>query len=367
MKIFYIICAILLSIYSWGFVNVHSPFPHIPALYDFIYGNRLFATLVYVLLFIGLFGLYFYVLSAVKKGKVSIQKLVQLIGVTCAILFLGFPGFSYDVFNYMATAKVTYQYHENPYIVMPIEIPNEPMLTYMQAANKVALYGPSWIAITFIPHLLGLGNPLLTVYAFKAVAVVFYIGTLWLLWKISGKNLFSLAFFGLNPLVLTETLLSGHNDIAMMFLGLLAFYLLQKKQYGWAIAALVCSILIKYATIFLIPVFIFTYMKIIKKEKIVWKTIWFWSSLAMYASFFLSPLREEIYSWYFIWPLVFVSLLDPKSMLIYISYGFTFGLPYRFAPYIFTGEWGGITPMVKKISTIIPPMISGLYGQFKNR
>ena len=46
---------------------------------------------------------------------------------------------------------------------MPIEIPNEPYLAFTRAANKTALYGPVWILLTAIPHLLGQGdNPVQT-------------------------------------------------------------------------------------------------------------------------------------------------------------------------------------------------------------
>lgn len=367
MQILYFITAVLLSVYSWGFVDANSPLPHISMLYDFVHKNRSFAAYAYAILFAGLFGLYLMTLKEVKKGRLSIRKLIQTIGIVCIVLFLGFPGFSYDVFNYMATAKITYLYQENPYVVMPIEIPNESMLVYMHAANKIALYGPSWILMTLVPHIAGFGNSLMTIYMFKIMVILFYIGTLWLIWRLSGKNLFAVAFFGLNPLVVTETVLSGHNDIVMMFFVLSAFYLLQKKRYIWATTALISSILIKYATLVLVPIFIFVMIKTMKKEKIAWKTVWWWSTLAMYAAFLLSPLRVEIYSWYFIWPLTFAALLDSRSILVFLSYGFTFGLPYRFLPFIYTREWGGITPMAKKISTFIPPMISGLYGYLKNR
>lgn len=289
----------------------------------------------------------------------------RYICVSAVILFLGFPGFSYDVFNYMATARVTYTWQENPYIVMPIEIPNEQMLPYMHASNKVALYGPVWIAVSAMPHYLGLANPLLTVYMFKILTLVFYAGMLRLIWRLSGKNVWALAFFSLNPIVLTEIILSGHNDIVMVFFALLSFYLLQKKKYFFSITALFCSVFIKYATVLVVPAYLYALTKVIRKEKIFWTNIWVWSAIAMYAAFLLSPLREEIYAWYFIWPLTFLALIPGESLLVWLSYGFTFGLPLRLAPFIYSQTWAGMTPMVKKFVTFVPPAISGLLYAYR--
>jgi hypothetical protein len=351
-EIIFIAVLIALSVFSWGFVDVHSSYPHIISLGQY-------ATAMYVVLFALLFFAYLWVLRLVSQKKITVQKVFRYICMAAIILFLGFPGFSYDIFNYMATAKVTYAWHENPYIVMPIEISNEPMLTYMHAANKVALYGPVWIMISAIPHYLGFGNPLVTVYLFKLLAIGSYVGVSWLVWRLSEKNIWALTFFALNPIVLTEIILSGHNDAVMMFFALLSFYLLKKKKYIFSIAVLMCSILIKYATILLVPVYLYAIIKGIRKE------IWVWSAILMYIAFLLSPIREEIYSWYFIWPLVFLALIPGESLLVWLSYGFTFGLPLRLAPFIYSQSWAGMTPIVKKFVTFIPPAISGLLYAYR--
>lgn len=361
----YIVTLLALSVLSWGFVDIHESYPYNPALLTFVHTWRPYATALYVVLTTLLFFAYGRVLWLVKQKKITVQKVITYICMAAVILFLGFPGFSYDIFNYMATAKVTYAWHENPYIVMPIEIPNEPMLTYMHAANKVALYGPVWIVLSAIPHYLGFGNPLLTVYMFKFLEVVFYAGALWLIWRLSEKNVWALAFFSLNPIVLTEIILSGHNDIVMMFFALSSFCLLQKKKYFFSIIALLCSIFIKYATVFLVPVYLYALARVIRKEKLSWTTVWVWSAVAMYAAFLLSPIREEIYAWYFIWPLTFLALIPGDSLLVWLSYGFTFGLPLRLAPFIYSQDWAGMTPMVKKFITFIPPAIGGLLYAYR--
>ncbi len=362
LEVLFIVTLLALSVFSWGFVDVHAPYPHNSSLVTFVQTFRPYAAALYAALIALLFLFYLKVLRLVSQKKIAAQKVMIYIGIAAGVLFLGFPGFSYDVFNYMATARVTYLWHENPYIVMPIEISNEPMLTYMHASNKVALYGPVWIALSAIPHYLGMGSPVLTVYMFKFLEVAFYAGTLWLIWRLSGKNLWPLVFFALNPVVLTEINLCGHNDIVMMFFALASFYLLRKKRYFLSILVLLFSIFIKYATIFMIPVYL---VKLIRKDKMSWTVVWLWSAVAMYAAFLLSPIREEIYAWYFVWPLAFIALIPGESLLVWLSYGFTFGLPYRFAPFIYSQTWAGMTPLVKKLVTFIPPVMSGLLYAYR--
>ncbi|MEK7587381.1 MAG: hypothetical protein AAB457_01010, partial [Patescibacteria group bacterium] len=82
----------------------------------------------------------------------------------------------------------------------------------------------------------------------------------------------------------------------------------------------------------------------------------------------LSPIREEIYAWYFIWPLTFLALVDKPTILHAVSYGFSLGLMLRIVPFFYTRSWSGITPMVKRIVTFVPPLISTLlYGKTPRR
>lgn len=366
----YIIYGIVLVFYtvvSWGFVDPNSLLPQIAWLGPIIYFQRGYPTVWYTGTIIVLFSWYFWLLSQVKKGLVTSKTIWYILTTTIVILFWSFPATSNDIFNYIATAKVIFFHKENPYLVMPIEIPNEPMLTFLNAANKVALYGPFWIALTVLPHYAGGGSLLFTICTFKLFIVGWYVLLCSLIWKISGKKPWNLAFFALNPLVILSTLVDAHNDVVMMALALSGFLALKNKRYVVSVALIILSVLIKGATLFLVPVFLWCIYQRWKTKNVAWQRVWYLASVAMYMVFLLSPLREEVYAWYLIWPLTFLALVDKHTILHAASYGFSFGLMLRVVPFFYTRSWSGMTPIIKKIVTITPPIVSTfLYGKTRH-
>lgn len=359
---------LIFSIYSYGFVDANFPFSPLPDLVHFVHTFRVVSTVTYIGLMMSLFICYSRILWNVKRQKYKIRNIIWLLAITIPILLFSFPMLSNDIFNYIATAKVTYLYKENPYIIMPIQIPNEPMLAFLHASNKVSLYGPVWIILTVIPHVLSFGNLIVSIYTFKLFVGLFYVGLVWIIWKLSKHDSFAVAFFALNPLVISETLIAGHNDVVMMFFVLLSWLLLQRKKIGVSLIALVLSILIKYASIILLPVYAISVLLMIRKRSVDWEKMTWWCALSMYGIFLLSPFREEMYPWYFIWPLTYVSLIYRKHIFTAaVTLAYSFGLTYRFAPFVFTGMWGGIIPLVKKIVSFTPPGIVGVYYAFRKK
>lgn len=320
-------------------------------------------TAIFVMLISSFFALYITCLHQIKNKRFSGRQIWWLIGLIIAVLFFSWPGFSNDIFNYIATAKVTYFYKENPYLTMPIEFIGEPMLNFMHAANKTALYAPLWILLTAIPYFLGLGNLLLTVFTFKLFIASFYLICCWLIWRISKKNLYCLTFFALNPLVIFESLITSHNDIVMMTFTLLAFYYLFQNKKVLSYLALLASVGVKYATLVLLPLFMIAAK--FKKEKLIT-----WAAWLMFLAFLLSPLREEIYPWYFIWVISLVALVPQNKLLRWLVFTFTFSLLMRYTPYLYFRTYKGLTQPLKTLITLLPPGLTMLVytmSQLKRR
>lgn len=352
----YSILIIIFTLFSYFFIDANLPYLHF--LYSGFYTNKRILTTIIYIGFISTFYLFYLLFIWLFKKKLLSLKLVKvLIGINVGFFLFSYPAMiSYDIFNYIGTAKVLFFFHENPYIVMPIEFINDPILLFMHAANKIALYGPFWIILTAIPFLISFGNFLLILFNFKLIIVCFYILTILLLWKIS-KNPLTVIAFSLNPLVIIETLVSAHNDITMMFLSLFAFFLLSRRKTLLAIIFLTLSILIKYATLFLIPIFLYALLCNLKKIKINWQKIYYFSAVLMLLIFFLSPIREEMYPWYAIWFLTFIFLIPEHKFLFCFAIVFSFSLMLRYIPFMFSGTYFDQTPMIKRVVTFIPTIL----------
>lgn len=360
MKLFlfisYILFLLTFSIFS--FVYIDPNFIYMQKIYTgFAYSNYLVTTSIYCLMIIVLFLYFGLMIRLIILKKISLKEVVGLIGITIICLIVSYPAMlSFDIFNYIFTAKVAYFYHENPYIIMPIEFIGDPMLNFTHAANKVALYGPVWLLLTSIPSLIGFSQFLATLYSFKIFIAVFYVGSAYVLWKIN-HNLISLCLFILNPLVIIETLISGHNDIAMIFFILLTIYSFQNKKPLFGLLFFVLSIGIKYASLALLPVVIILTIAHYRNKNMQWDRIYIFSFWTMFLIFLMSFLREEIYSWYALWFLVFSALLLKKRFIQTLSISFSMTLLLRYVPFMYFGTYLGETQRLKTIITFVPVFI----------
>jgi len=317
--------------------------------------KRIEVGILYSIFIFLFFSFYLYFLSYFKKNN-KIKTLKIIIAIT-SFLLLSYPTIiSYDIFNYITTSKVAFYFHENPYAVMPNEFLNDTNLLFTRASNKYAIYGPSWLILSGIPYLLSFGNVLLSILLFKIFVGIFYLGIVILIYKLSKKNVYITAFFALNPLVIIETFVSGHNDSVMMFFALLSFYLSTKKKLFSSLCSLTVSVLVKYSTIILVPVLFLFHFDRLRKESGNSK-LWQFSFFGMLVLFLLSPLREEMYPWYAIWILPFIALLENKKIM-YGSIAFSFGLMLYYVPYMITGQYLGYSYVLKYVLVFLPLLFS---------
>ncbi len=355
MILLYVTILIIFFVFSYGFIDVNLPLTNNAMLLQWfeplrhiVYVERPLAALICCLILLGLTGWYLYALFHSEKLFVSGKKLWIVIGMTTVILACSFSALSYDLFNYMTTAKVAFTHHENPYIVMPVEIPNEPYLAFTRAANKVALYGPVWIGITALPHMLGGGDIWRTIISFKLVNAVVYLLFVYFIYHVT-KSKKNVVFFAFNPLILTEVLVSGHNDIVMMLFAMLGLYLWHQKKKLFGLFFLLFSWLTKIPTLALAPLLVL--------KNVSWDRILLYAySLMSFVFFVFAPLREELYPWYAVWLIVFAAFFDMKkhSFLIGWTLCLSCALELRHLPYIYMGYYGGFGPMARTLLTVIP-------------
>ena len=364
MLIGYIFICVLFSVFTYGFIDLNLHITTSPLflalqkpLEMLVYQMRPVAAGIFLSFLVLLFIWYMWFLRSGEK-IVSVKKVFLLLSLVAIIFVFSFPAFSYDIFNYITTAKVTFFHNENPYLVMPIEITGEPYLAFTRAANKVALYGPVWILLTAIPHYLGSGAIWQTIIAFKLINALFYLIASYLIYKMT-KQVKSVLFFAANPLVLIEVLISTHNDISMMVLVLTGILLWFSKGIGnkiMGVFAMLASTLIKGATVVLLPLL---FVKSLTKEQFLT-----YAYLLLGVVFFIAaPIREELYPWYAVWLVTLAACLDGKKYETLRSFTIvlSFALELRQLPYIYMGYYAGVGPIARTLLTVVPLLIFGVY------
>ncbi len=377
--VFYLVLALLLFLYSYTQVDLSltlskaSIIQTIEKTFQNIgWYQRPVSTAIFVSIFSLMIAAYLYLLHLANKSQISRVMFWRLFLATSAVLVLSYNAFSYDLFSYIFHAKIVTIYHQNPYIHKALDFPGDPMLSFMRWTHNTYPYGPVWLAITIPLSVLGANIFLITMVIFKLAIGAFFVGSVWMMEKISvalglKNKIFPLVLFAFNPLVIIECLVSSHNDIAMIFFALSGFYLFLKRKVAWAIALVIISYLVKSVTIFLIiPIAlneIARFRKIaIPQENALRLTV---ISLLLGLSFVLISL--EIQPWYFLWVFPFIAFLKPNRIILSITISFTIGLIATYIPLIAIGNYialGSYKLRILPVSLLVG-LILGIATQYK--
>lgn len=296
--------------------------------------QRPLATLIFVILSLLFIAVYLKISTPECYNRRISTPEWKLLLILATLGIFAYPMFSYDLFNYLFNAKMVWIYHVNPHVKTAIEFSADPMLRFMQNIHTTAPYAYGWTIASLLPGLAWFsGKFTLAFWAMKAFIAGFWLGQLWILkklvTKLFPKESWRFWLFALNPLVLVETLINGHNDVVMMFPALLAYWLLLSSKKFLSLLFLFLSASIKYATIIFLPLFTFH----LRGGKL---DIPAWASFAFFAVMFTRP--EQLHSWYLIWAFSFAVLAKPKWLVSAFT-ALTFGALLRYAPYIYFGHW----------------------------
>lgn len=321
------------------------------------YFNRPASTLLFILIISGMFAYYIYFLRQAMAKKLKKKQTWTTIIATAVILAFSYNAFSYDLFNYIFDAKIITHYYQNPYVHRALDYANDPMLSFMQWTHRLYPYGPVWLVLTVPLSFIGANIFLPTFFLFKFLAAFFYLGSSYLVWKINNKILpafsdFNLVFFALNPLVIIESLVSGHNDIAMMFFALLGLYLFFTGKKILAILAVIISSQIKIPTIALLFPIILSYLPI-KQIKLDHQKFVLASIFVSLAVFFYVLTKLEVQPWYFLWIIPLICLLKPNKYVLSLTFGASLGLLLRYSVYLYFGNWDGVALPLRNAFTIV--------------
>ncbi len=345
--------ALVLAVFFFSFTQVDlgltltraSIFTEIQKGFQYIgYFNRPLSTLLFILILILLTVFYVYFIKKVREGKLSRRVIWSTLIISSVILTFSYNLLSHDIFNYIFDARIVTKYGLNPYEHKALDFPEDPMLSFMHWTHRTYPYGPTWLGVTVPLSFLGLNYFLPTFFLFKALMTGAYLGTAYFIEKVlrsvDKKNaLLGVVFFAFNPLVILEVLVSGHNDVVMIFFCMVGLVLFISKKYILSWLSLLFSVGIKFASGFLVPLLILIQLFRRRGVAVPWEKVWYVFIVAMSCAVIAASLRTNYQPWYFLLVIPFGALLpDKKSVLIpVIIFSLTSLLNY--IPYLYTGGW----------------------------
>lgn len=343
----YFIFAILLTIYSYGYLDFNLTLSSHPLflkfvapLQDLVYFNRPLSVQFYVLIFLSLFVLYLFILLPKYRPAHFPWKNYFVI---MFILWLSYPMLSYDIFNYMFHGKILWLYGANPHTIAPLSFEGDLWLRFMRWVHTPSAYGPVFTVIESPAYLLGFGKFVPVLYLMKATILMFYIWCVSLVGQIvtklkASKSLVVLTqlLIAYNPFLWLELVVNAHNDAVMIALLLYAIKVSLDNKKTLGFLSLIFSVGVKYVTAITAPFFL------LKNNHLKTTLI----TLSLLTPILLLPNRFQ--PWYLVWPLIPAVLINAKIARVWVIIASLAGLIY-YIPYILSGFWLNTFPFVSTI------------------
>jgi hypothetical protein len=173
-----------------------------------------------------------------------------------------YPGTAIDVFTYITQSIILVLHHANPMVTPGTMYPDDPLMSMAGGlVSTPSPYGPLAILIDAIPTVIFGRNLLENLLLLKFLFSAFILIEAFLVYKILLHYAPKLALAGAlficwNPDILFEYSANSHNDIIVMLFVTVAVLALVKDRHVLACALLVASILVKYVTLPLLPLFL---------------------------------------------------------------------------------------------------------------
>lgn len=315
--------------------------------------NQIALALVLVLGVIG-------VMLVFSKKAIG-NKTLALIVLIPSILVFAYPVVSRDIFSYLYYAKMVLVYHQNPYVVAPASFWGVDMwLGFLHNVERVYAYGPIALLTNLMPMaIVGAEKFIVNVYVLKIVNLAFFLYGAWLLMKITKNRNFMVALWLLNPYIINELLINGHNDLMMIVFFWAAIYLKQKSKNLMATLAYTLSVATKYVTVVLFPIFFM--------PKKLQKIMALATIIVIGGYFSYNGYLPWYYTWiYFCLP--FLKLNKPQILsLLYLQLALTL----MYSGYMQNGLWGTypssqiLVIVIRSTKTFVPLfVIATVYPYF---
>lgn len=193
------------------------------------------------------------------RGESGARGIVWGFAILFAVTLFWLMPITSDLFTYLSQSHLFTDLGANPLVTAALEFKEDPLVRAYPAfyAGHPSVYGPAWTLLS-VPGTLGRYDVAGGLFYLKGVAVGAFLGCAWLLERILRRIrptavVEGLCLFAWNPLVLLLAVGDGHNDIVLMALVLLAFWLLLHERWVLAFGTLALSVWIKYVSVIFFP------------------------------------------------------------------------------------------------------------------
>jgi hypothetical protein len=188
-----------------------------------------------------------YALVVAASGQLSARVVLMTIAALHALILLGPPLVSTDVFSYQAYARMGALYGINPYTHGPYAVSFDGVFPYVGAkwSYIASAYGPVYTVFTYLLAPLSIAA---SVFAYKSIAAVASIALVAVVWhcaRLRGNNpVRAAALVGLNPLLLVYGVGGAHNDLLMLLVAVGGLYaiLASRERLGGSLTMLAVGI-----------------------------------------------------------------------------------------------------------------------------
>jgi alpha-1,6-mannosyltransferase len=211
---------------------------------DRVHGNALVAVSVVTVALAA--AAFLAVLRESWRGTISPGTVIGLaVAYHVVVLFLPLL-FSRDVYSYAYYGRIAAVYHANPYVTTPSDFPSDPLAQYVgpRWVDTPAVYGPLFTLLSSgVTRIFG--SITASIAAFRAIAIAASLATIAVVAPLvrrvrPDREAFAVALIGLNPVVLFQSVASGHNDllVALSIAGALALVFAGKELPATAVLSL---------------------------------------------------------------------------------------------------------------------------------
>lgn len=211
---------------------------------------RLFAVLQLVA--VAVFG---FAVVFVRRHPPPVSR-VLLLAAAIQLLPLAAPlMLSTDVWSYWNAGRLSVAHGANPYSVVPGALPGEPSLAFVPEAwrDEPTKYGPVFTVLSQAVAAIAGGDATAAAWLFRLLAGVQMVVLTALVARLAPRAAFGAAFVGWNPVFAIQFAGSGHNDVLMTTLVVLALLAARKGAGAIAGVSWILAILVKWLPLAILP------------------------------------------------------------------------------------------------------------------